>query len=1851
MPKLAAAPKLALIIMLGLLPWAAAHASAPPGGVHAGFTVSTGLSNFTTGGTCTGCHTSPTNANVTSAYSAMPGTSNTTFATYSASSTLIGSYASTFGTPGGMPAASVTYAGTNSGNMSAYFASFHTPVLAAPAAITLAHGAVYGGHQIVATVGQDYLVDTTTYSGSGLPPGITVNLNSGWISGTAPSPVTPTVYNALLYATNSAANPVTSTGVTFIIGVNAGQTISATPPVSVAMGYTSTFAATGGGSGNAITVTNTSLAGICTVGIVGSTVTVTPVGVGTCTYTLNQAGTVVSAGSAGYDAGTLNGSTSITQGTQTIGWTLPTLPLYANNATGSIAATTNAPGLTVTLSSATLSVCTLNGAAPYVVTGIAAGTCTINATQSGNANWLPASGVSTTISFAITLAPQTITMPAPTVVVGGGAVAIAPAAPTVPAGGVTLTNQTPLQCTLGGSPGAYTLTGLHAGASNCVLWASSAATTQYAAVTNQPLNVSVGKGTQTISPNTVPALASGGTAQLVPTSNTANPILYTSSTPAVCSVSATGLITAAAATGGQTCKILLDQAVTTDYNPATQVPVSIIVGLYGQSITLGTVTAVSYQPAGTTYGTGTISATASNSAVPATTSPAVTFTSNTPATCSVAAGASPGTAVITGLAAGTNNCIIVGQVAGVTGVLNPATLPFPAISIAQTGQSLAYIVTPSISVGASTTTSAASNSAAGPATGLAVAYGTTSAGTICTVSPTGTVSGTGVGTCAITYNQAGNANYSAAAPVTQNINITIGSQTLIFGAAPAVNYLSSGAVTATSTVTTYGTATGLPVSYSSLTPATCSVVGATGVVTGLAGGTCTIAANQPGSANFNPAAQVTQSFTINPIAQNINTTTATGLVVGGTVTLNWTSTSGLPVAYAVSPSAVCSVSGNVISGVGVGTCVVSATQSGNTNYTAAGAATQNVVVGQGSQSITLGATPAVYVGGTGTLAATATSGLAVSFASTTPSVCTVAGTTVTGVAAGTCSITATQIGNANWTAATPVTLSFSIAYQPPTAGAASMSVQLNNSATLDLAPFITGLGVTGVSVSAQPAHGVVSVSGTKVTYTPSKDYFGTDSFKYLAYNGGGASPAPGTVTVTVTGRPDPTKDAAVTGLLSSQAAVVQRFGTMQLFNFQQRLESRHHAPMAATAAQAPGAGAPPAPGTPTVPAPADNLPDPSGAPPAPAPAGTTPAPAGGAATGPQNYFNSWQGNGTQGMGWQNTGYANNPGTLFQPPQGGLAMPVSSPMVGTMMNALTGLVTGSQLNLGAISNSLAAAQQDEGRLDFWVAGVMRFGNTQQGGTGTQFATDGVSIGVDKRLNRSLTVGVGVGYARDNSNIGTDGTSSTSSGNSVAGYASYMMDSGTFIDGLLGYGKVNFNTNRFVAAVNDFARASRTGDQLFGSVSFGYERRNEGVLWSPYGRYDFAFNRLNAGTETGAGINALSYASQNLSSSHLSLGMRLQSVHQTDFGVAQPHARIEYQRGLQTAAQTSISYADLLGTQYALPGTSLNTSAMVFGVGSDLVVSDSLKLALDYQRLRSGGFENYQSLNFRLTKTLDGRNDLSLLQEDSYASSIDHGWGLTFAAGITHDDNICRASDAPDKLSDNIYFLSANKSQMFPLTPHTGFKLTGFLDTEKYHTHAGLGHFSGGVQGDLLYRSSGEFGAPTYGAFVRIAGDQYESTLRSGSHGSAGLTFRKPLTDRIDLFAALAENMRRGKSDVFNTRDTSGRVNLDYALTTGQTLYLTGEYRKGDIVSSGQPSLSILDAATVFVRDDVFANFFAYRMKGKTTLLTLGYNVALGPRDSVDLSWRRVQASPDFVPAYAAPLQYTVNQMSASYLMSF
>jgi fibronectin type III domain protein len=154
-------------------------------------------------------------------------------------------------------------------------------------------------------------------------------------------------------------------------------------------------------------------------------------------------------------------------------------------------------------------------------------------------------------------------------------------------------------------------------------------------------------------------------------------------------------------------------------------------------------------------------------------------------------------------------------------------------------------------------------------------------------------------------------------------------------------------------------------------------------------------------------------------------------VAGVTFTVSASASSGLPVSFSSATPRVCSVAGSQVATLKRGRCTITATQGGNADYSPAPDQTQSFRVKRAaghlrSQTITFAHPADVAVRRSGRLSASASSGLPVSFHSDTPDVCSVAGSQVTTLKRGTCTITATQAGNAHYTPAPDQTRSFQV---------------------------------------------------------------------------------------------------------------------------------------------------------------------------------------------------------------------------------------------------------------------------------------------------------------------------------------------------------------------------------------------------------------------------------------------------------------------------------------------------------------------------------------------------------------------------------------------------------------------------------------------------------------------------------------------------------------------------------------------------------------------------------------------------------------------------------------------------------
>ncbi|NUT55118.1 MAG: hypothetical protein HOQ03_03935 [Thermoleophilia bacterium] len=535
-------------------------------------------------------------------------------------------------------------------------------------------------------------------------------------------------------------------------------------------------------------------------------------------------------------------------------------------------------------------------------------------------------------------------------------------------------------------------------------------------------------------------------------------------------------------TGVGTCTIEAAQEGDESYEPAPPVQQSFAVGpapkpKSAQSIAFTSAAPVAGIVGGAVY---SVSALAS-SGLP------VTFT---------AAPASTGVCTVTGSAVvfqGEGTCIVNAHQAGDDDYL-AAPVVNQAFPVDRAPQAVNFVsAPPSTAVAGATAYTVAVAATSGLPVSLSVAQ---SSASVCAIDGA-TVTALAAGTCTIEANQPGDTAYHPAAQVQQSFSVgspapSQSDQTINFTSTPPASATIGGSYTVAATASS-----GLPVAFSSATAGVCTVSGATVSLVGA--GTCTLAADQAGSAAYHPAAQALQSFSVGRASQAISfaSTPPVPAAVGDPdYVVSASASSGLPVGFAVTPASagVCSSSGSAVTFLGSGTCTVVATQGGSAVYDPAAPVQQAFTVGPGAPtqspqtiSFTSTAPGSAVVGGSYTVAASASSGLAVVFtiASGSAGVCTISGAAVSLVGPGTCTIDANQPGSVSYQPAPQAQQSFTVSTPPPAPQTVSFTSSAPSSAVYGGPSYaVSAVATSGLPVAfsaAASSSGVCALSGSTVS--------------------------------------------------------------------------------------------------------------------------------------------------------------------------------------------------------------------------------------------------------------------------------------------------------------------------------------------------------------------------------------------------------------------------------------------------------------------------------------------------------------------------------------------------------------------------------------------------------------------------------------------------------------------------------------------------------------------------------------------------------------------------------------------------
>jgi uncharacterized protein YhjY with autotransporter beta-barrel domain len=491
----------------------------------------------------------------------------------------------------------------------------------------------------------------------------------------------------------------------------------------------------------------------------------------------------------------------------------------------------------------------------------------------------------------------------------------------------------------------------------------------------------------------------------------------------------------------------------------------------------------------------------------------------------------------------------------------------------------------------------------------------------------------------------------------------------------------------------------------------------------------------------------------------------------------------------------------------------------------------------------------------------------------------------------------------------------------------------------------TNGGTAKIVVSGGDGPAQTSTSGGGKTFslvfTPAPDFVGPVVVSYTLSNAFGTS-APATVTFQVN-RPDPTKDPHITGLVTAENEAVREFAQAQISNFGRRLEDLH-------------------------------------------------APDGGKSSfGVSFNFGDY---GRQGNS------LNDPEVRRMYEQQGV-----DPMTFAVMNASSGFdgsnfggaysgglgggsggglgttsggVRGGGLGVGSGSGSgqgggAGAPGTLPGGMAIWATGSVDLGqrNNQIGEDRLKFTTTGVSFGLDAPVGSNLIVGAGGGFGANTNVIANaqgqdDGTKLSGRNYVGALYASWEPVDKFFIDGLVGVGRLSFDTRRLTVA-STLVEGSRTGNETFGSLTAAWEYREGALHVSPYGRIEAASANLGAYSETGDPVLSLRFASQNVDLLTGDLGIHGDYVFHFSSGDFLPKLRIEYRHEFDGAGSATFNYASVIGGQaFTVQSLPLDHDTIDLGVGAEWRLKNGFHFSLDYEGSLANKQEDQQRVLVKVSK---------------------------------------------------------------------------------------------------------------------------------------------------------------------------------------------------------------------------------------------------------------------------------------------
>ncbi len=325
--------------------------------------------------------------------------------------------------------------------------------------------------------------------------------------------------------------------------------------------------------------------------------------------------------------------------------------------------------------------------------------------------------------------------------------------------------------------------------------------------------------------------------------------------------------------------------------------------------------------------------------------------------------------------------------------------------------------------------------------------------------------------------------------------------------------------------------------------------------------------------------------------------------------------------------------------------------------------------------------------------------------------------------------------------------------------------------------------------------------------------------------------------------------------------------------------------------------------------------------------------------------------------------------------------------GTSFGGLALTTPGGTISLGLLASALqgdAAAGEEIGtdfsRWGFFAAGTIGRGEAEAGSVDPAYDYDieGLTMGVDYRLNDRWIVGGSLGYTRQDTLLPGEGGGLDTTGWSVSAYGTYYQADSWYADGVITWGRNDYELLRRIdytlptpgggsTTISQVAQADAGGDLLSLAATVGRDFNRGAWGLGPYARllytrvgFDAIEEELLPGLP-GSGLG-LRIESRDLTSVASVLGGKLTYTHSAAWGVLIPHLQLEWEHEFRDDPQSIEArfLHDPTGAAMVLEGDPLDTDYFRIGLGLSMVLSKGRSGFFYYERLVSKAGQSQYNL---------------------------------------------------------------------------------------------------------------------------------------------------------------------------------------------------------------------------------------------------------------------------------------------------